>query len=668
MKNKYSVYTILFLILSTHLFYSCKTVKMSDADFKFDQGEYFEAASMYRKIYRKSSQSLGKSKDKEKINAIRGEASFKMGECYRRINNVARANAAYVNAAKYLPDDSLVSLQYARVLHKNGNYALAIQEYQKFLSYFPDNKFAQNGLAGAEFATKMKANPIRCIVQRSELFNSRRSDFSPMLLPPDYDNLYLTSSRDEATGSEKSSITGLKNNDIFMSRKDETGKWMKPTLVEGLNTEYDEGTPSFSASGNAMYYTYCMQDPLKPTSAEIYLAQRSGGAWGKGAKFEISKDTVSVFAHPSINATGDFLYFVSDMPGGFGGKDIWRAYIVGNNVDYVENLGDKVNTAGDELFPYMRNDSTLYFSSDGHPGMGGLDLFKAKFDAKTKNWNIENLGSPINSSADDFGITFEGEKERGFFSSNRNEPNGNDHIYSFEYPSIKIALEGYVVDQDYDIISGATIYVVGDDGVNEKFVSKQDGTYHLEVAKGINYVLLASGKGYLNSKMNMSTANIEKDSLYYVDFVLQSITDPGALNNIFYDFDKAALRDESKHELDSLVSILEINPHITIELSAHTDRKGQDDYNIKLSQRRAQSVVDYLIEHGVKKDRLVVAGYGKTRPKVVTKKIAKEYEFLKEGDTLTPEFIDTLTPEQQVIADQINRRTEFFVLTTDYSN
>jgi len=631
-------------------------VKLSDADFKFSQGDYFEAAGMYGKVYRKTSP-----KDRE----LRGEVAYKMGESYRIINNTPRANSAYTNAVRYLPDDSLLYLQYARVLHKNGQYQQAAKQYQKFLEYFPDNTFALNGLAGTQLAVKMKENPTKYTVKRMDLFNSRRSEFSPMLLPPEYDQIYFSSSRDEAKGEEKSTITGLKNNDIFFSRKDENGKWIKPESVEGVNTDFDEGTPSFSAIGTAMYYTFCPEDPAKPTSSKIYVAQRSGGSWGAGAELELSKDTVSVFAHPSLSPSGDFLYFVSDMPGGYGGKDIYRAAMIGDVVNYIENLGPEINTAGDEMFPYVRSDTIFYFSSDGHPGMGGLDIFKATFRNNEK-WELENMGVPINSAGDDSGITFEGYNESGFFSSNRNDGKGYDHIYSFEYPTIKITLEGYIVDKDDEFVPDATIRVVGNDGTNEKFSGRQNGTYRLQVDRGIDYVLLASADGYLNTKMDLSTIDLERDTLYYVDFVLYSINKPNILENIFYDFDKASLRDESKEALDELVELLEINPNVTIELSSHTDRKGSHEYNERLSLRRAQSVIDYVIAKGIAKDRLQAAGYGKRVPKAVTASIAKEHDFLKEGDVLTEEFVLALTPEQQEIADQINRRTEFKVLSITY--
>ncbi|GAB6011154.1 OmpA family protein [Viscerimonas tarda] len=655
MKNSYILNILLCLFFVSFVF-SCKQVKMSEADHRFAQGEYFEAASMYRKIYSKAS---------PKKRELRGEASYKMAECYRIINNIARARGAYANAVRYLPEDSLISLQYARILHKTGVYPQATTQYKRFLEFFPDNAFAQNGLEGIKLANEMKLHPTRYTVKRMDLFNSRRAEFSPALLPPEYDNIYFTSSRDEAQGDDKSAITGQKNNDLFYSKKDENGKWLKPEAVEGINSEFDEGSASFSATGSTMYYTYCPQDPEKPTSAGIYVSQRSGGAWSKGSPLKLSNDTVAAFGHPAIAPSGDFLYFVSDLQGGYGGKDIWRAALIGDDVSYIENLGPSINTAGDEMFPCMRSDTVMYFSSDGHPGMGGLDIFKATL-VDDNNWVVRNMGVPLNSPADDFGISFAGFNETGFFSSNRGDARGYDHLFSFEYPTAKITLEGFVVNKNDEFIQGATIRVVGNDGTNEKFMGRNDGSYRLQIGRGTDYVLLASAEGHLNAKMDLATINMEKDSLYYVDFVLYSINKPNILENIFYDFDKATLRDSSKVALDELIGLLELNPNVTIELSAHTDRKGANGYNQRLSLRRAQSVVNYLIAGGIAKERLVAAGYGEERPMVVTKNIAKKYDFLKEEDVLTEEFILTLSPEQQEIADQINRRTEFKVLSITY--
>lgn len=648
---------VLIFLLSA---YSCKQVKLEDADRKFAQGEYFVAADMYRKIYRSIPL---------KKRELRGEVALRMAESYRLINNPLRANAAYANAVRYKVNDSTLNLQYARSLHKVGDYKQAARYYADFLKFFPDNKFALNGLEGTKVASEWKANPTLYTVKRMDLFNSNRSEFSPMLLPPDYDQLYFTSNREGVIGDTISNITGSKLNDIFMSRKDESGNWMKPEHLDSpINTSSDEGTTSFSATGSAMYFTQTKLDSVNTSFPSIYVSYRSSGSWGKGTKIEINKrDTASVYAHPSITPSGDYIYFVSDMPGGYGGKDIWRASMVGDLVEFVENLGPDINTAGDEMFPYMRNDSTLYFSSDGHVGMGGLDIYKAEYDKKSKGWKVENMKFPINSQADDFGITFEGNKESGFFSSNRGDGKGFDHIYSFAYPVITTIAEGYIVDTDDEFVTNATIRVVGRDGTNMRFPGKNDGTYRMDVKQGVDYVFLASAKDHLNTRMSLKTIAIEKDSTYLLDFILTPINKPVVLENIFYEFDKATLLPESKKELDGLIDLLNANPNVTIELSAHADRKGSDDYNIKLSQRRAESVVNYLIAGGISKDRLTAVGKGKSEPKAATKAIVKKYDFLKEGDILNEEFVEGLTPEQQEMADQVNRRTEFKVLSITYN-
>lgn len=634
---------------------------MEDADKKFAQGNYFEAADMYRTIYRKLS---------PKKRELRGEVALRMAESYRLINNPVRANAAYANAIRYNTDDSTLTLQYARSLHKVGDYKQAGKYYQEFLKLYPDNQFALNGLEGTKLASEWKTSPSKYIVKKMELFNSNRAEFSPMLLPPEYDQVFFTSNRKEAIGDTISGITGTKLNDIFMSRKDETGAWMKPEHVESAaNTSSDEGTVFFSPEGSSMYYTHTpLADSITSTYPRIYISRRSGGSWGTGTPIEIDKrDSTSVYAHPAISSTGRHLYFVSDRAGGYGGKDIWRATMVGELVESIENLGPDINTAGDEMFPYLRDDSTLYFSSDGHVGMGGLDIYKAQFHTNINRWILENLKYPINSQSDDFGITFEGKKERGFFSSNRGDIKGYDHIYSFEYPVIKTAIEGYIVDTDDEFITSSTIRIVGKDGTNKRFPGKNDGSYTLDVNQGVDYVFLASAENHLNTRMSLKTIETDKDSVYFVDFILTPINKPVVLENIFYDFDKATLRPESKEGLDELIDLLTLNPNVTIELSAHTDRKGSDEYNISLSQRRAESVVNYLIAGGIAPDRLTAVGKGKKEPKTVTKAVVKKYDFLQEGDILTEEFIEQLTPEQQEMADQVNRRTEFKVLSVTYN-
>ena len=656
MKAHFTIYVLFLLIVSS--LYSCKSAKLSDAEEKQRIGEYYEAAAIYRKVYTKTS---------PKKRDLRGYIAYRMAECNRLINNTAKATSAYMNAIRYDYPDSTVYLRMGQMLQKTGRYPEAIKNYDIYMENDPSNLLAINGIQGCELAPGWKKNPTRYEVRRMDKFNSRRGEFSPMLAGDKYDQLYFASSRSKDKDAKVSAITGQNNNNLFLVKQDEKGAWLAPVELEDeVNTEYDEGTPSFSPDGNTMYYTYCAQDPEGPRTAEIYISTRSSAKWGKGTRATIVKDSVTALGHPSISPDGKYLYFVSDAVGGFGGKDIFRARVAGNDFGPMENLGEEINTPGDEMFPYVRDSVTLYFASNGHPGMGGLDLFKATQDS-TGKWNVENLGAPINSMADDFGITFAGKEERGFFCSNRNDARGYDHIYSFERPTITIFIEGIVNDVDEYPIEDATVRIVGKDGLNVKVPVKKDGTYRVELERDIRYVMMASARGYLNQNYELHTGPEEKTETYIVDFFLSPISKPVVIDNIFYDFDKATLRPESKKALDEMIKMLNDNPNVTIELGAHTDRKGTDQYNERLAQRRAQSVVDYLIAGGIEAARLEAKGYGESVPKTINKKMAKQFDFLKEGDVLTEEFILALPPEQQEIADQINRRTEFKVLRTNYN-
>ena len=653
MKAHFTIYILFLLIVSS--LYSCKSAKLSDAEEKQRIGEYYEAAAIYRKVYTKTS---------PKKRDLRGYIAYRMAECNRLINNTAKATSAYMNAIRYDYPDSTVYLRMGQMLQKTGRYPEAIKNYDIYMENDPSNLLA---IQGCELAPGWKKNPTRYEVRRMDKFNSRRGEFSPMLAGDKYDQLYFASSRSKDKDAKVSAITGQNNNNLFLVKQDEKGAWLAPVELEDeVNTEYDEGTPSFSPDGNTMYYTYCAQDPEGPRTAEIYISTRSSAKWGKGTRATIVKDSVTALGHPSISPDGKYLYFVSDAVGGFGGKDIFRARVAGNDFGPMENLGEEINTPGDEMFPYVRDSVTLYFASNGHPGMGGLDLFKATQDS-TGKWKVENLGAPINSMADDFGITFAGKEERGFFCSNRNDARGYDHIYSFERPTITIFIEGIVNDVDEYPIEDATVRIVGKDGLNVKVPVKKDGTYRVELERDIRYVMMASARGYLNQNYELHTGPEEKNETYIVDFFLSPISKPVVIDNIFYDFDKATLRPESKKALDEMIKMLNDNPNVTIELGAHTDRKGTDQYNERLAQRRAQSVVDYLIAGGIEAARLEAKGYGESVPKTINKKMAKQFDFLKEGDVLTEEFILALPPEQQEIADQINRRTEFKVLRTNYN-
>ncbi len=635
------------------VFAACKTATLPDARAQYLRGEYHAASETYRKVYRNV---------KPDQRPLRGVVAFEMAETYRRLNSATRAASAYANAIRYNYPDTMMHLRYAQMLHKEGKYAQAQKAYEDFLGLDSLSFLGLNGLQGVKNAETERRNPTRYVVKRMDLFNSNRGEFSPAFAQDDA-VLYITSSREDARGDSISHITGMKNNDIFIVTKNDKGEWQKPAILESeINTKFDEGTPSVSADGNYLYYTFAPINYNRPTTTKIYYSQRGSGNWNAGQELVISlRDTLSLFAHPSISPSGEYLYFVSDMPGGYGGKDIWRAGIDGNVVLFTENLGPEINTPGDEVFPYIKNDSTLYFSSDGHPGIGGLDLFEAGLQHNGR-WMAENMGVPINSSMDDFGIAFEKGSRRGFFSSNRGDARGRDHIYSFEHPDASVFVEGFAVDKEDNFIPNARVLVVSENGSQHEYSTKQDGTYRFEAERGVNYLFMAGADGFLNMKKSLKTSVEEKDTVYFVDFEMTPYNKPVILENIFYDFDKATLRPESREELNGLIALLSDNPEITIELSAHTDRKGSDEYNQNLSLRRAQSVVRYLIDNGIDDVRLSAVGFGKTQPKTVTASIAAHYDFLKEGDFLNDTFIENLTTEQQEIADQINRRTEFRVI------
>lgn len=622
--------------------------------------EYYEAARQYRKAYRKIS-------PKEK--SRRAEVAWKMGECYRKSNNAVRAVGAYGNAVRYKYPDSLALRHLADAQLEKGDYKDAKNSYEAFLQLNPEDRLAQVGLQAAIQSLEWKKNPNRYIVKRSKELNGQRSDYCPMYVGDDTTMIVTTSTRKEAKGDDISGITGQKKADIFLTRRDDKGKWQKTEVIESeINSEYEDGACAFTPDGKTMYFTRCVTDEQYPRYASIYRSNRSDAAWSGVQKVEISTDTLSSFAHPAVSPDGDWLYFTSNMPGGFGGLDIWRYFIGGNKAlqGIVENLGEGINTEGDEQFPSFGPNGELFFSSDGYPGMGGLDIYCAT-QVNDTVWKVENMMAPINSNGDDFGMTFAPDLYRGFFSSNRGDARGWDHIYSFLLPETIHTLYGWIYEKDgYELPEGV-IHMVGRDGTNTSFGVMKDGSYSVRVTPGVDYVLLGSCKGYLNTMQELSADTIEGSVSYQRDFALPSITRPVLIDNIFYEFDKATLTPESEASLDELVKLLNLNPNVTIELSAHCDYKGSDSYNLKLSQARAESVVKYLIEHGIEKERLTPKGYGEDKPKIVHKKLTEKYTFLKENDVLTEDFINNLEDEEQKeICNQLNRRTEFQVLRTTY--
>lgn len=667
---------IVLSVFATVLLSGCGGVDtaMKKGDKLYALGEYYDAAEQYKKAYAKTP-----TKDK----TMRGMRALRMADCYRRINYTQKAIAAYNNAVRFRQADTTAMLHLGQLQLKNGSYKEAEKTFMALKDSDMHSALVTNGLLSARQAAQWKTEGSKYTVKRQDLFNSRRAEYAPVLGGDDYNQLLFTSTRSQAQGDELSGITGTKNADIFFAQKDDKGKWQKPQTIDSeLNSAMDEGACCLSPDGKTMYLTICKTDPSYPRFAVIATAKRSDASWSKPTELTITKDTLSTFAHPAVSPDGMWLYFVSDMPGGLGGYDIWRAELTANGVGAVENLGKPINTAGDEMFPTFRPNGDLYFSSNGHPGMGGLDIFIAQPTAissqmtasngqettvSNNTYRLEHPGYPLNSQGDDFGMTFEGLHNRGYFASNRGDARGWDHIYSFEKSEVLVTVKGWVYEQDGYELPAGLVYMVGNDGTNKRISVKGDGSFTEEMELGVDYVFLGTCKGYLNHKeeLRVDTATVSNE--YVLQFPLANISAPVLIENIFYDFDKATLRPESQTALNELVKLLNENPNVTIELSAHTDYKGAADYNERLSQRRAESVVNYLVEHGIAADRLTPKGYGKEKPKTVKKKVAARYPFLKEGDVLTEEFITALKDEQQQEqCNQLNRRTEFIVLRTTY--
>lgn len=621
-------------------------------------GEYHDAAEQFKKAYTKTP---------TKERQLRGQRALKMAHCYRHISSTQKAISAYRNALRYNVASLDDRLDYARLLLKNGEYKRALTEFELLNDSMPNNVLVRNGLLSAKMAPKWKEQGSDYTVKKMTEFNSRRADYCPVLAGDQWDRLYFSSTRNDALGDELSGITGAKPGDIFFSDKDDKGKWSKPQTIEsGLNTEYDEGACCLSPDGSTMYLTQCLSDASYPRFAQIVTAQRSDASWGKTTPLLITNDTLSSYAHPAVSPDGEWLYFVSDMPGGKGGLDIWRMRLTANGPVGVENLGEPINTPGDEMFPTFRPNGDFYFSSDGHPGFGGLDIFIATVGEDGK-YHLSHPGYPLNSQGDDFGMTFQGQLNQGFFSSNRGDGRGWDHIYSFYNPEIVQTIRGWIYEQDgYELTAGEA-RIVGTDGTNLRLGVRGDGSFEYVVKPGVDYIILAMCDGFLNHKEEIHVDSVKESKVYDLQFPLASISAPVLIDNIFYAFDKATLLPESKNALDSLILMLNENPNITIELSAHTDYRGAEAYNKKLSQKRAESVVNYLINHGIAADRLTAVGYGEEKPKTIRRKVAERYPWLKENDVLTEEFILKLKPEQQETANALNRRTEFKVLRTTYN-
>jgi peptidoglycan-associated lipoprotein len=654
---KQLTFVILFIIVLVPDSFSQKR-KAERAYGSFEAGEYYQAIDHFKSAYSKTRRS-----DRE----IRAELIFMIAESYRLTNDPRNAETWYRQSVRSPLSRPESQLWLAESLKKNGKYQQAIDEFRKYKQIAPSDPKADQGIRSCELAMEWTRNPEAYRVEELRDLNSRASDFGPAFARDDFGLLYFTSSRDEATGNKTHGATGQGFTDIFETRLDKKSKWSTPVPVAVINSEFEEGTPSLSSDYRDLYFTRCEAGKREKKGCVIMYSRRTGEGWSVPVKVDIFSDSL-VTAHPAISADGLTLYFVSDIPGGYGGKDIYTSTRInqGDPWSAPRNAGPDINTSGDELFPYLRDNGWLYFASDGHLGMGGLDIFRA-VPQPDGSWVVQNMKSPINSNADDFSITFESGSERGIFSSTR-KGRGNDELYSFEMPPLRFNITGLVKDEKTGApIAESVVQLIASDGTNLRAETGTGGDFRFELKPDVDYIFLASRKGYLNGKEKETTKGQEKSRDFMITILLTATDSPIELPNIFYDFGRWDLRPESMVSLDRLVETLSDNPQVTIELMSHTDSRDTEEYNLDLSQKRAQSVVEYLILKGIEPERLSPKGYGESSPKVVDTETNSQYPFLKTGTTLTEQYINTLpTDEQKEIAHQINRRTEFRVLRTDY--
>ncbi|MCX6327951.1 MAG: OmpA family protein [Bacteroidia bacterium] len=655
--KRFSILLLLLLIFSIQESPAQKR-KSERAYAAFNAGEYYDAIDLFKDTYSKTNTS-----DK----TARANIVYMIAECYRLINDPKNAETWYKLAVKSLNPKPDAQFWLAESYKKDGKYLPAIDEFKKYKQIAPSDSRADQEIRACELSLEWMRNPEAYKVEELKDLNSKESDFSPAYGRDDFGVIFFTSSREDASGNKTHGATGQGFTDIFESRIDKKSKWSTPLPVDGINSEFEDGTPVLIGDYKEIYFTRCEAGKREKKGCIIMHSVKNGDEWSEPKNIGILPDSL-VAAHPALTPDGKTLYFVSDMAGGSGGKDIWVATRSGNEWSKPTNLGPDINTSGNELFPFVRDDGTLYFSSDGLIGMGGLDIFKAVAQPDN-SWVVQNMKSPVNSSADDFGIIFENGNERGIFSSTR-KGRGNDDLYAFEFPPLKFNITGLVKDEKTGApITGSTVLLIASDGNNLQAETGASGDFKFVLKPDVDYIFLASKKGYLNGKEKETTKGQERSRDFMVTILLTAIDKPIELPNIFYDFNKWDLRPESMVSLDKLVETLTDNPNVTIELMSHTDSRDTEEYNYELSQKRAQSVVQYLIEKGIEPERLSAKGYGESSPKVVDAVINAQSPFLRLGATLSEQYINNLAnDEQREIAHQINRRTEFKVLRTDYES
>ncbi len=635
---------------------SAQEKKLRRADESFEAEEYYKAMEEYTAILKKI---------KNKNDKI--EIYYKIGECYFMSGYYKKARSNYKRAAKSKGYEVNAKNRLAEIEIQEDNFESAIDFYNQVLDVKPDDTVARKGIESANWAIEQTKKPTRWVIEKAKHLCSKANDFCPSIDEKDgFDHVYFSSTREESQGKKLSGITGTKFSDLFVTKLDRHGKWEDVTALDSINTRFDEGSPCIFDQGRKFYYTSCIAEKGKNTGCQIYEAQKVDGEWMNPTNLGIVSDSLSI-GHPTVSPDGSIIYFSARLDGGYGGADIWYSEKAGSEWSKPKNMGPAINSAGDELFPYMRNDTTLFYSSTKHPTMGGLDIFVA-YKNEDDRWRSQNMGHPFSSNGNDFGIYYYKNEDKGYFTSDRKGSKGED-IYFFEIPPLEFKLTGSVHDADTKaLIDSSLITLYGSDGSMFRdtiIVANKKDKFNFKLKTKTDYVFVVTKDGYFNGKSRFSTDSLEFNKTFEYDILLETLNKTIEIPNIEFAFGRWELTEPSKAILDSTIRIMVENPNIVIELSAHTDMVGSEQSNMELSQKRANSVTSYFESKGIPSARMVAKGYGESKPKVITSN-NPEYPFLPKGAVLNESFINSLTKEQQEVANQQNRRIEMKVLSNDY--
>ena len=660
---------------------------LREADYAFRDCQYEKALELYQKGMKK----VGK----HQIEVRR--ATFYIAECYRIMGNLKKAEQQYIRLEKrnYQKDNPIILFHLGSIYQLRGEYDMALKYFQNYKKRVPDDERADVRIEGCSKAKSWTDNPTRYEVENFKKLNSKQDEWAPRWGNTEKRNqIIFTSNREGSTGKGLDQWTGGAFSDIYATNKPKSkntewpGDWSAVVPLdegENLNSGVNEGEACANRKGSVVYLTKCPQDKKQVMGCYIFSSAKKGKTFAEPEKIELGPDSFN-YVYPYITPDELTLYFSSNKPGGYGGYDLYKATRQKKSAKFkdIVNLGPLVNTKGQEVYPALRGDSLLYFSSDGHPGLGGLDLFVSKLENGTFQ-APENLMVPINSSWDEIGIIFDDANvidpkskvpylEKGYFSSNRPGGRGGDDIYYFLLRPVVFTLAGYVRDNaTLQYINDAEVEIIGSDGVSYKTRTDVKGYYSFDktqILGNTTYTIKVTKPKYWqeNNTATQTTVGLTENTDLKQDFSLTPIPpEPIVLPEILYDLAKWDLKRQYEDSLMFLYDVLIKNPTLVVELRSHTDSRGKDADNELLSQRRAQTCVDFLVSKGIDPERIVPKGYGEYRPRVLDKNITiGSYSFTK-GTKLTEEYCESFpTKAQREAAHALNRRTEFIVLRTDF--